>query len=68
MVLPDASGKSVNRLEVRVGADRIDCVVNGTVVHAAPTKGLTTETDGIWGALINHVIPGVLVDGLSVAW
>jgi hypothetical protein len=30
---PDANGQSVNALEVRVGADKIDFVVNGTVVH-----------------------------------
>src|SRR5438128_12522757 len=30
---PGADGKSTNALEVRVGADKIDYAVNGTVVH-----------------------------------
>ena len=64
IVKPDASGKSVNDLEVRVGADKIDYVVNGTVVQSTPKTGLTT--DGIYGVRINHVIPGVLVEGLTV--
>jgi hypothetical protein len=64
IVKPDASGKSVNDLEVRVGADKIDYVVNGTVVNSSPKTGL--KTDGIYGVRINHVIPGVLVEGLTV--
>jgi len=63
--VPDGSGKSVNDLEVRVGADAIDFVVNGTVVHSAPKQGMVARTDGIWGVRVNHRIPGVLVEGLS---
>src|SRR5690242_3134239 len=33
---PDESGKSTNALEVRVGADKVDFAVNGTVVHSEP--------------------------------
>src|SRR6187399_1489434 len=33
---PDASGQSVNALEVRVGADKVDFVVNGVVVSSMP--------------------------------
>src|SRR5262245_51764391 len=33
---PDSSGKSTNALEVRVGADKIDFVVNDAVVHSEP--------------------------------
>ena len=64
IVKPDASGKSVNDLEVRVGADKVDYVINGTVVNSTPKSGL--KTDGIYGVRINHVIPGVLVEGLTV--
>jgi hypothetical protein len=64
VVRPDASGKSVNDLEVRVGADKVDYVVNGTVVHSTPKTGL--KTDGTYGVRINHVLPGVLVEGLTV--
>jgi hypothetical protein len=61
---PDASGKSVNALEVRVGADKIDYVVNGTVVHSEP-KG-SAKTDGIAGIRINHQLD-VQIDGFGVS-
>lgn len=60
---PDASGKSVNVLEVRVQSDEVDFVVNGTVVHSAPKAGLTT--DGIWGFRSNHQLD-INVEGLAV--
>ncbi len=63
---PDASGKSTNALEVRVGADKIDFVVNGTVVHTAPKSGAMAKTDGIYGIRINHLLE-VQVDGLAVS-
>ena len=59
---PDASGKSTNALEVRVGADKIDYVVNGTVVHSMPKAG--TKTDGIYGMRVNHLLE-VHVDGFG---
>lgn len=61
---PDASGKSVNALEVRVMADRIDYVVNGTVVHSGPKTGITT--DGTWGLRVNHQL-NVGISGLAVS-
>jgi hypothetical protein len=63
----DANGRSVNALEVRVGADATDFVVNGVVVHSAPKSGMAARTDGIWGARVNHVIPGILVEGLGIS-
>ncbi|MBM4184387.1 MAG: hypothetical protein FJ207_09185 [Gemmatimonadetes bacterium] len=57
---------SVNRLQVRVGANDTQYVVNGTVVHTAPKSGMAAQTDGIWGVRVNHVIPGVRVEGLRV--
>jgi hypothetical protein len=62
---PDAAGTSTNALEVRVGADKIDYVVNGTVVHTTPKSGMTARTDGIWGLRVNHQLD-VHVDGVSV--
>lgn len=62
---PDNSGKSVNHLEVRVGADRIDYVVNGTVVHSTPKSGMTARTDGFWGVRINHEL-NIHVENLGV--
>jgi hypothetical protein len=66
VVQPGASGQSVNRLQVRVGASDTQFLVNGTVVHTAPKSGMAARTDGIWGVRINHVIPGVRVEGLRV--
>ena len=63
---PDASGKSTNDLEVRVGADKIDYVVNGTVVHSTPKTGATANTDGLYGMRVNHVLE-VQIDGLAVS-
>jgi len=62
--LPDANGKSVNALEVRVQADKVDFVVNGTVVYSAPKAGLVT--DGIWAIRSNHLLD-INVDGLAVS-
>ena len=63
---PDASGQSVNALEVRVGADKVDFVVNGVVVHSEPKSGAMAKTDGIYGIRINHLLE-VQVDGFSVS-
>jgi uncharacterized iron-regulated membrane protein len=62
---PDAGGQSTNTLEVRVHPDKIDYVVNGTVVNSTPKTGPTAETDGIYGIRINHMLD-VKVDGLTV--
>jgi len=62
---PDAIGKSVNALEVRVGASKIDYVVNGTVVHSMPKSGMTSTTDGIYGIRVNHLLE-VQVDNFGV--
>jgi hypothetical protein len=67
VVAADANGRSVNDLEVRVGADEVDFVVNGTVVHSAPKSGMLARTDGIYGVRVNHRIPGVLVENLRVS-
>ena len=63
---PDTDGKSTNVLEVRAGADKIEYVVNGEVVHTAPKTGPTEKTDGIYGIRINHLLE-VQVDGLTVS-
>ena len=63
---PDANGTSTNTLEVRVSADKIDYVVNGTVVNTTPKTGPTAKTDGIYGIRINHLLE-VQVDGFGLA-
>lgn len=67
IVQPDDSGTSVNDLEVRVGADETEFVINGSVVFTAPKTGMAGRTDGIYGVRINHVIPGVRVENLRVS-
>jgi len=61
---PGADGKSTNALEVRVAADKIDYVVNGTVVGSSPKSGMTARTDGIYGIRVNHQLE-VHIDGLT---
>ncbi len=63
---PGADGKSVNALEVRVGADKIDFLVNGTNVHSAPKTGLLAKTDGIYGIRVNHQLE-VQVDSFAMS-
>jgi hypothetical protein len=63
---PDASGKSVNALEVRVSAAKVDYVVNGTVVHSTPKTGLVAKTDGLYGMRVNHLLD-VQVDGFGLS-
>jgi hypothetical protein len=61
---PDAKGQSTNALEVRVAADTVSYVVNGTVVHTTPRSAV--KTNGIAGVRVNHVL-NVHVDGFQVA-
>jgi hypothetical protein len=63
---PGADGKSTNALEVRVGADKIDYVVNGTVVGSSPKGAQAPKTDGTYGIRVNHLLE-VQIDGLSAA-
>lgn len=60
----DANGKATNTLEVRVSADKVDFVVNGSVVHSMPKAGAVT--DGIYGMRVNHALPDVSITGLSM--
>ncbi len=61
---PGADGSSVNKLEVRVGADKVDYVVNGTVVHSTPKSAV--RTDGVYGFRINHLLE-VMVEDVAVS-
>jgi hypothetical protein len=36
------------------------------VVHATERSGSLLDTNGLYGVRINHVLPGVLVENLSV--
>ena len=62
---PDASGRSVNDLEVRVAGNTITFVVNGQTVHSMPKASLGGSTDGIVGARVNHVTD-VQFEGLQI--
>lgn len=57
---PDSGGTSTNTLEVRVGADTIDYVVNGTVVESTPKTG--QMTDGVYGIRVNHLLDVGITD------
>jgi len=61
---PGGDGKSTNALEVRVGGDKIDYVVNGKVVQSTPKAGI--DTNGVYGIRINHLLE-VMVDGFGVS-
>jgi len=63
---PDAGGKSTNVLEVRVGTDAVEYVVNGELVHTTPRIGATAKTDGIHGVRITPLLD-VQVDGLTAS-
>lgn len=63
---PEAGGQSTNALEVRVGADKVDFVVNGQVVHSEPKTGALAKTDGIYGIRVNHLLE-VQIDNLGVS-
>ena len=60
---PDANGRSVNALEVRVAGNTVSYVINGMVVHTAPKGNL--QTDGLVGVRVNHVLD-VQVEGFTV--
>ncbi len=63
---PGADGTSTNALEVRVAADKVDFVVNGTVVHSAAKDALGMTTDGIAGLRVNHLLE-VMITGFGVS-
>jgi hypothetical protein len=63
---PNASGQSTNVLEVRVTADAIEFVVNGTVVNRWLGARQAVRTDGTYGIRVNHFLD-VQVDGFAVA-
>lgn len=59
---PGADGTSVNALEVRVMGDKLDFVVNGTVVHSAMKSDLGGPVDGIVGMRVNHQLEVMITD------
>ncbi|MGE3840435.1 MAG: hypothetical protein AB7I50_02490 [Vicinamibacterales bacterium] len=63
---PDANGTSTNALEVRVLADKVDFLVNGTTVHSAAKTGMLAQVDGIYGVRVNHQLE-VQVDGFGAS-
>jgi hypothetical protein len=63
---PDSSGTATNALEVRVMADKIAFVINGTVVATLPKTGAAAKTDGIFGIRINHQLD-VQIDGFAMS-
>ena len=77
VVTPDASGRSVNQLQVSVTEEGTEFSVNGSVVYTlgaiiearlnmVAMPGMRSTPNGIWGVRVNAGIPGVLVEGLRV--
>jgi hypothetical protein len=62
----DDHDMATNALEVRVGADKVDFVVNGAVVHSEPKTGALAKTDGIYGIRVNHLLE-VQIDKFGVS-
>jgi cytochrome c556 len=63
---PDASGQSVNALEVRVTAASIEFIVNGTVVNRWSGAARAVRTQGTYGIRVNHFLD-VQIDGLAAS-
>ena len=63
---PDSSGKSTNALEVRVTADRIEYLVNGTMVNTTPKTGPTAKTDGLY-VIRSNLLLEIQVDAFAVS-
>jgi hypothetical protein len=53
---PSGTGSTPNALEVRVMGDKIDYVVNGTIVHSMTRGADGPRTDGLYGVRINHML------------
>jgi hypothetical protein len=69
---PDASGKSTDKLEVIVGPQKIQYLINGKEVHsmdrakAVGPTAMLASTDGIAGIRVSHNLD-VHIDGFKVA-
>ena len=63
---PDASGRSVNALEVRVTPAAIEFLINDTVVSRWSGAARIVKTDGMYGIRVNHFL-NVQIDGLTAA-
>ena len=62
---PDASGRSINVLEVRVTGASLEFIVNGTVVNRWSGAARAVKTQGTYGIRVNHFLD-VQIDGLAV--
>jgi hypothetical protein len=47
-------------------SDKIDYLINGTVVKSVPKTGPAAKTDGIYGIRVNHMLE-VHIDGFSAS-
>jgi hypothetical protein len=63
---PDAAGICTNVLEVRAGADKVEFLVNGAVVHSMPKTSAAAKIDGLYGIRVNHRLE-VQIDDLAVS-
>jgi hypothetical protein len=63
---PGADGQCTNTLAVHVMGDKVQFLVNGTVVSTMPKTGALAKTDGIYGIRSNHHLE-IQVDGLAMS-
>jgi hypothetical protein len=63
---PDSTGKCTNELEVRVKGEKIEFVVNGTVVTSLVKTFPAGKTDGICGIRVNHQLE-VQIDDFGIS-
>jgi hypothetical protein len=63
---PDSTGKCTNNLEVRVKGEKIEFVINGTVVTSQVKTFPAAKTDGIVGIRVNHQLE-VQIDDFGVS-
>jgi cytochrome c556 len=61
---PDASGRSVNALEVRVTSGAIEFLINDTIVSRWAGAWRLVKTEGAYGIRVNHFL-NVQIDGFT---
>jgi hypothetical protein len=61
---PDASGRSLNALEVRVTPAAIEFLINDTTVNRWTGASRLVKTDGTYGIRVNHFL-NVQIDGFN---